>query len=288
MANETRLPYEPSNLQKNLFVVLRIFIGWHLLYEGVAKMLIPQWTSAQYLENSQWIFSGMFHWIAANEVALSVVDFLNIWGLTILGLFLLVGFMTRYAAVLSIVMVGLYYVANPPFIGTDFGIQTEGHYLIVNKNLIEMIALALLAVFPTGYYIGLDGLLKKRNSPAIAPTSNPVDEIPEKKSNFTFPVMNRRESLKYLSVIPVVGTFIYAAFRKHNWEKVNAISGATIKVSDRLAQRSEGRITTWQDQRSECQQNDPGRKYDWWLGAFQGSALCAFAIQSIQYGKKSV
>jgi thiosulfate dehydrogenase [quinone] large subunit len=39
----------------------------------------------------------------------------------------------------------------------------EGSYLIVNKILIEMIALAVLFVFPTGKRIGIDRLICRKN-----------------------------------------------------------------------------------------------------------------------------
>ena len=35
----------------------------------------------------------------------------------------------------------------------------EGSYLLVNKNLIELAALAVLWLFPTGKIIGLDRLI---------------------------------------------------------------------------------------------------------------------------------
>lgn len=221
-----------SGLQKKMLTFLRIIIGWHLLYEGLAKILIPDWTSAYYLENSRWIFADIFHWIAANQTALAIVDFLNIWGLTLLGLLLMLGFMTRYVAILSIILIALYYLSNPPFVGMDYGMYAEGHYLVVNKNLIEMIALAVLAVFPAGKYLGLDGLKSKKQE-TIVPVSEPDDYISEvnKEPGKFFTAMNRRESIKYLSFVPLFGAFIYATFRKHNWEKVNAISGATIKLS---------------------------------------------------------
>ena len=245
MSNLKNSSPDLSGLQKKLLTVLRVIIGWHLLYEGIAKILIPEWTSAYYLENSRWIFADLFHWIAANQTALAIVDFLNIWGLTLLGLLLMLGFITRHAAIFSILLIGLYYVSNPPFIGMDYGMYAEGHYLVVNKNLIEMIALAVLAVFPAGNYLGLDGLKgKKKND--MEPPAEPETQISAEESkigNFLSP-MNRRESLKYLSFIPLFGAFVYATFRKHNWEKVNAISGATIKLSNTRPGNLKGELPT--------------------------------------------
>ena len=37
--------------------------------------------------------------------------------------------------------------------------MAEGHYFIVNKNLIEMLACLAIASLPTGQWVGLDALL---------------------------------------------------------------------------------------------------------------------------------
>jgi thiosulfate dehydrogenase [quinone] large subunit len=71
--------------------VLRMAIGWHFLYEGVAKLLIPGWSSEGYLSVSKWILAPVFKWIAATPPALAAVDFLNIWGLILIGLGLMFG-----------------------------------------------------------------------------------------------------------------------------------------------------------------------------------------------------
>ena len=151
-----------SKSQSFFLLLLRIFIGWHLLYEGIAKLLIPDWSAEAYLLNSRWIFAPLFHAMASGEGMLAVVDFLNIWGLIIIGLMVILGFLTRYFAIGGMALLGLYYLANPPFIGTDFGIPVEGHYLFINKTLIEIVALGLLAVFPSGLFFGIDRFIKYR------------------------------------------------------------------------------------------------------------------------------
>ena len=49
-----------TRFQLGALVTLRMLIGWHFLYEGLAKMLNPYWTSAGYLAESQWWFKGFF------------------------------------------------------------------------------------------------------------------------------------------------------------------------------------------------------------------------------------
>jgi len=151
-----------SNLQLSALVILRMLIGWHFLYEGITKVINPYWTSAGYLSESKWIFSGLFQAIVANPGALKVVDFLNEWGLILIGFALIAGFLTRIATIAGIVLLMLYYFATPPFVGLSYSFPTEGSYLIVNKTLIEAAALFVLAQFPTGTKIGLDIFLFRK------------------------------------------------------------------------------------------------------------------------------
>lgn len=153
-----------SAWQTTALVLLRMMIGWHLLYEGITKVINPYWSSAGYLMESKWIFAGWFKAIVANPLALRVVDFINEWGLTAIGLALIAGFLTQIATVAGIVLLVLYYLANPPFIGLSYSMPTEGSYLIINKTLIEAAALFVLAVFPTGKKIGFDAFLFKKGA----------------------------------------------------------------------------------------------------------------------------
>lgn len=153
-------------MQLTVLILLRIFIGWHFLYEGIAKLMNPYWTSAGFLSESKGFLSGFFAWIAETPSVLKVVDFLNIWGLIAIGVGLMAGLFTRTAAVAGMVLLLLYYLSNPPFIGYTYSAPAEGNYLLVNKNMIEFFALWVLVLFPTGKIIGLDRLLfrKKRRS----------------------------------------------------------------------------------------------------------------------------
>ncbi len=146
-------------------VLLRILIGWHLLYEGISKLLMPDWSSALFLRDSQWILSGFANWIVSNDGVLSMVDFLNTWGLIAIGAGLILGFLTRIAACAGTVLLILYYLNNIPLTGIQYSMPSEGNYLIVSKTLIEAAALLMLAVFPTGSLFGLDMLIV-RNTPS--------------------------------------------------------------------------------------------------------------------------
>ena len=78
------------------------------------------------------------------------------WGLTLVGVSLLLGLLSRYGALVGMIFVCLYYLFAPPLLGLEYGRPGEGSYLIVNKNLIEACALWVLYCFPTSHIIGLD------------------------------------------------------------------------------------------------------------------------------------
>ena len=148
-------------LQMTSLVVLRFLIGWHLLYEGFSKVLIPNWSSFGFLQESKWILAGFARWVLAHDNALSVVDFLNTWGLIAIGLGLILGLFTRIASVFGAILLFAYYSNNPPFIGLEYSVPTEGNYLVVSKTLIESAALVVLALFPTGSIFGFDMFIQK-------------------------------------------------------------------------------------------------------------------------------
>ena len=145
-----------SSLQLTTLVVLRLLIGWHLMYEGLSKLFTANWSSLGFLRESQWILSGFSDWIISNKGVLHVVDFLNTWGLIAIGAGLILGLFSRAAAIFGAALVFVYYLNNPPLIGMTYSLPTEGSYLIVSKTLIEAVALFLLAVFPTSTIFGLD------------------------------------------------------------------------------------------------------------------------------------
>ncbi len=161
-----------TRLQMTTIVVLRVLIGWHFLYEGVAKMMKPNWSAAGYLLQSRGAFSGLFRWMAGNPDVLAIVNPMNMWGLALIGLGLILGCFTRLAAASGILLILLFYLCNPPFVGYFYSIPMEGSYLIVNKNLVELAALAVVLVTGSGHAAGLDriihGWLQKRARPAGA------------------------------------------------------------------------------------------------------------------------
>jgi uncharacterized membrane protein YphA (DoxX/SURF4 family) len=229
-----------GTLRLAVLIALRIAIGWHFLYEGVVKILNPNWSSAPFLVESRWIFSGVFHWMAETPAVLRAVDLLNAWGLTLIGLGLILGFLTRLAALSGAALLALYYVANPPLIGIETGMITEGNYLFVDKNTVELLALAVVAALPTGGVLGLDRyLVARRREKVSRPKAVPGPLEPA--GDVIVPhSMARRELVKVLATAPILGGFFFAFLRKRGWESyeerhlmasgVDTVSSATMKT----------------------------------------------------------
>lgn len=81
------------------------------------------------------------------------------WGLTLAGLGLLLGCFTRLSSLGGAILLLLFYLALPPLPGLPDNPMVEGKYLIVNKNLIEALALLTLATTASGRWFGIDGIL---------------------------------------------------------------------------------------------------------------------------------
>ncbi|HZT68874.1 MAG TPA: DoxX family protein [Terriglobia bacterium] len=208
-----------------ILLCLRIVIGWQLLYEGLAKLLTPYWTASPYLLLSRGFFPGFFHWLGSSPGMLRAVDLLNTWGLTLIGLALILGVVTRFTSGCGIVLLALYYLAQPPLIRTNYWAPVEGHYMVVNKTLVELVVLVVFLFVPAGALWGLDRFWhgwKSRKKPTAQDTSTPTDALS----------MTRRKTLENLIGAPVLAVLGYAADRKYNWEKVHAITGPTIKLQD--------------------------------------------------------
>ena len=142
--------------QQLTLVALRLAIGWHFLYEGLVKLANPNWTSAGYLLDSGGFMKTFYFNLASNPGVLKVVDFLNIWGLILIGSGMILGAFTRMAIISGIVLLVFYYLSHPHFVGLKYALPSDGSYLVVNKTMIEALALGVLLAFPTWKEWGVD------------------------------------------------------------------------------------------------------------------------------------
>lgn len=163
-----------SNVQQITLVVLRTLIGWHFLYEGYTKLLYPAWgqtgvpltpwSSAAYLNAATGPLAPIFHWlgsaswIGSLDVAVAVA-------LAAAGLSLMLGLFTQAGCAGALALLTAFYLAAIPTGGLDA--RAEGTYLLVNKNLIEACAVAVLFAFRTGSIAGLDRLWTRSQTQSV-------------------------------------------------------------------------------------------------------------------------
>jgi uncharacterized membrane protein YphA (DoxX/SURF4 family) len=227
----------PESIKLYALTLLRIVIGWHFLFEGISKAFTPAWSSADFLLLSNWLFAGFFHWIAGTPAVLGVADFLVTWGLIVIGFTLFTGLFDRSSAIAGMILIALFWIANPPLTKLDFGIPHEGNYLVIDKNLVEFFALLVLSLFPTGKYLGLAVFLKrKRYEKSDVTPDISIDHVIEPVSGNKNGNLDRRTVIRGLSSLPFLGLFGYSLLKQKQWESyeeknlVDSVTGASAKV----------------------------------------------------------
>jgi len=231
------------SFSKYIFTFLRIAIGWHFLYEGIAKIFTPNWSSVSYLLNSTGPLAGLFHGLANNQFLVYFADYTIIFGLIIIGIALFLGVSTRLAAYTGAGLLFLFYASNPPLTVNPIGYGVEGHYLIINKNLIELLTLIVIALMPGSWFYSFDNIKQKK--PESSP-SNVVAVPPEANHYLNPKAMDRRNLVKNLISLPILGGFVYSVARNYGWgsheekhlrsniKNSDSYSGATYKAVRQL------------------------------------------------------
>jgi thiosulfate dehydrogenase [quinone] large subunit len=170
-------PSDPSVWRALTLVTLRTLVGWHFLYEGFVKLWSPAWTRAgaplprwsaeAYLRSASGPFADPFRRLADSEW-LGTIALVVAIGLLVVGASLTLGLFTQAGCGGAIVLLALFYLSHLPTHGVQLA-GTEGAYLIVDKNLIEAAAVAVVYAFRTGDIAGLDLFLRRAAAPQPAP-----------------------------------------------------------------------------------------------------------------------
>jgi uncharacterized membrane protein YphA (DoxX/SURF4 family) len=87
------------------------------------------------------------------------LDWLTRWGLVVMGGGLLLGLLTRLNCLAAAGFLALTYLATPALAYLPAAPMSEGNYFIVNKNVVELLALLALATTASGQWFGVDRLL---------------------------------------------------------------------------------------------------------------------------------
>jgi len=119
-----------------------------MFYAGITKILDPNWSAAGYLTHAK-SFPGLFAWFAQPSI-LPVTNFVNEWGLTLLGVSLILGIGVRWSAILGAFLMLLYY-----FPVLDFPYPNE-HSYIIDEHIIYAVVLLALGALGAGKVMGLE------------------------------------------------------------------------------------------------------------------------------------
>lgn len=137
-----------SQSQKVLLFLLRVASGWLFFYAGITKVLNPAWSAEGFLRGAK-NFTGFYHWLATPNI-LPFTNFMNEWGLTILGLSLILGVGVRITSILGAVLMLLYYIPR-----LDFPYPNPQSY-IVDEHIVYALLLIYFAVIRAGRTLGLE------------------------------------------------------------------------------------------------------------------------------------
>ncbi|OGZ19367.1 MAG: hypothetical protein A2626_02250 [Candidatus Nealsonbacteria bacterium RIFCSPHIGHO2_01_FULL_38_55] len=137
-----------TRFQKISLFLLRISMGWMMFYAGITKVIDPTWSAGGYLKGAK-TFVGAYQWLASPNI-LPLVNFVNEWGLTLLGLSLIFGIFVRLGSILGAVLMLLYYI---PIL--DFPYPNPHSYL-VDEHIIYIFVLLLLTSLRAGRVWGLE------------------------------------------------------------------------------------------------------------------------------------
>ncbi len=143
-----------NNVQKITLTALRVTMGWLFFWAGITKVLDPNWTSAGYLGGAK-AFNTFFEFLSSPNI-LPIVDFVNQWGLTLLGVSLILGVFVSISAPLGALLMVLYYLP----LGFP---QPNAHAYVVDEHVIYFVALIVLMVFNSGNTWSVGRLMRSRS-----------------------------------------------------------------------------------------------------------------------------
>lgn len=140
--------YRMTKFAKTSLFLLRLATGWLMFYAGITKVLNPEWSAAGYLNTAK-TFTGFYQWLAQPDI-IPAINFINEWGLTLLGVSLILGIFVRLSSVLGAALMLLYYFPAMQFP------MIASHSYIVDEHIIYALVLLLLAALRAGRVWGLD------------------------------------------------------------------------------------------------------------------------------------
>ncbi|MEX2410417.1 MAG: DoxX family protein [Candidatus Paceibacterota bacterium] len=142
-----------KNIKDLSILFLRVAIGWLMFYAGITKILNPDWSAEGFL-NGAINFESLFTWLASPDI-LPFVNLLNEWGLTLIGLSLIIGIFVRWSSIFGALMMVLYYLPRLDFPYPD------ANSFIIDSHIIYILAFFILFAYDAGKKFGVDRYILK-------------------------------------------------------------------------------------------------------------------------------
>lgn len=141
-----------TNFQKLSYFLLRISMGILFAYAGWIKIIDPDWSATGYISGSK-IFTNFYTWLLQPSV-LPTVNFLNEWGLALIGIALLLGVFVRLASFFGFTIMILYYLpVYPPEHG------------LVDEHIIYSLVFLVFMSYGAGQILTLNAWFQTRLHP---------------------------------------------------------------------------------------------------------------------------
>ncbi len=142
-----------SRFQKISLFLLRLSLGWMFFYSGITKVLDPAWSAAGYLKGAKTL-PGLYQWLMSPDI-INITNFLNEWGQLLIGIALILGLFTRFASIMGVLLMALYYL---PILDFPY---PNAHAFIVDEHIVYSFALLVLASLRAGRVWGLENWCAK-------------------------------------------------------------------------------------------------------------------------------
>src|SRR3972149_2745546 len=137
-----------TTFQKFSLFLLRVATGWFFFYAGITKVLNPNWSAAGYMKGAKTCV-WFYQWLLQPNI-LPVINFVNEWGLTLLGISLILGIFVRLSSVLGAILMLLYY-----FPVLQFPYPNPNSY-VVDEHIVYALVLVFFASLRVGRIWGLE------------------------------------------------------------------------------------------------------------------------------------
>jgi thiosulfate dehydrogenase (quinone) large subunit len=135
-------------------LLLRVSMGFLMLYAGLSKVVNPEWSSAFYLKNAK-TFSSFYTYLL-NSGFLNEINFATKWGMLLIGISLIIGIGVRIASFFGIILMMLLYfpILRFPYAGE--------HAFIVDEHIIYSFVFLFFIFVKAGEYYGLINILQSK------------------------------------------------------------------------------------------------------------------------------